>query len=123
MSTPRRWFQLALAFQLDLPFADPSPAPRAERSEQSDQRERSPSRCEQDQPSTAQDAALAPEPGQAGVEVGGIAPRLPAPPSKACVPRRPLPPGVVLVCDWCSFGATFRACVCCGRRPGGAPRC
>jgi hypothetical protein len=102
MSRPRRWFQLALAFQLDLPFADPSspaadpsPAPHAERSEHSDQRERSPSRCEQDQPSTAQDATLAPEPGQAGVEVGGIAPRLPAPPSKACVPRRPMPPGVV----------------------------
>ena len=95
MKAKRRWFQLALAFQLDLPFADPSPAPRAERSEQSDQRERSPSRCEQDQPSTAQDATLAPEPGPAGVEVGGSAPRLPAPPSKACVPRRPLPPGVV----------------------------
>lgn len=95
MSRKPRWFQLALAFQLDLPFADPSPAPHAERSEHSDQRERSPSRCEQDQPSTAPGASVAPEPGLAGVEVGGNAPRLSAPPSKACVPRRPLPPGVV----------------------------
>lgn len=30
-------------------------------------------------------------------------------------------PTHVLVCDWCSFGATFRACVCCGRRKPVAP--
>lgn len=86
---PRRWVQLALVFQLDL-FSDEDDlsGSRAERSEHSDQRERSPSRRELDGPSTAPGCPQTPEPSTAGAGS-------PAPLSKACVPRRPLPPGVV----------------------------